>query len=77
MDVKQTGGPRAGAQPRWRPLALFLAALLAVGAGTLYLVEWLKGLRGAELLEFTTIYLCFPLGLSLLLLFSALYRREQ
>jgi hypothetical protein len=71
----QQKDPRDSAsQERWRPVRLFAAALLAVGVGAAYAVAWLRGLRGLELLNFTTLYLCLPMGVSLLLLFAALRR---
>ncbi len=68
--------PAVARRSVWRGLALFTAALLAVAVGAAYLWQWLHGLRGLELLRFVSLYLCLPLGLSLLLLFAALQKRN-
>jgi uncharacterized SAM-binding protein YcdF (DUF218 family) len=60
----------------WHGWLLTLAALLALAAGGLYLWQWQKGLRAVDLLGFTSLYVCLPLGVSLLLLFAALQRKE-
>jgi hypothetical protein len=67
--------PVVARRPVWRSLALLSATLLALAAGAAYLWQWLLGVRGLELLRFTSMYLCIPLGLSLLLLFAALQKR--
>lgn len=59
----------------WRGLALTAAALLALAVGAAYLWQWQHGVRGADLLRFVSIYLCIPMGVSLLLLFAALQRK--
>ena len=55
---------------RWWVLAL--ALLLVVGAGAVYLKQWLHGMRGHELLEFFTFFLALPLAVGMLLLFAYL-----
>lgn len=69
---------RAARRPsgRCRGWLLALAALLALTAGGLYFWQWQRGLRGVDLLGFTSLYVCLPLALSLLLLFAALQRKE-
>lgn len=61
--------------PVWRNFALAMATLLAIAVGAAYLWQWLHGLRGEDLLRFASIYLCIPMGVSLLLLFAALQKK--
>jgi hypothetical protein len=68
---KRAEAPR----PVWRGAALIVAALLALAVGALYLWQWTLGLRGPDLLRFVSLYLCLPMGLSLLLLFAALQKK--
>ena len=56
-------------KPTWM---LVVATVLAVGSGGAYFWNFFHGLRGEELLEFTTIFVAVPLGLSLILLFKYL-----
>lgn len=67
--------PAKALRPVWRGVALAVATLLALAVGALYLWQWLLGLRGADLLRFVSLYLCIPMGLSLLLLFAALHKK--
>jgi hypothetical protein len=60
----------AGRAGRW--WVLLLAVLLAVGVGIAHLIQWQRGLRGHELLQFFTIYLAVPLAAAMLLLFAYL-----
>ncbi len=56
-------------KPVW---LLLVATMLAVGAGGAYFWKYFGGLRGEGLLEFATLYVALPLGLSLILLFQYL-----
>jgi hypothetical protein len=67
--------PAKGSRPFWRGVALAVAMLLALAVGALYLWQWLLGLRGTDLLRFVSLYLCIPMGVSLLLLFAALQKK--
>lgn len=49
---------------------LVLAALIAVAAGAAYLWKWQQGLRGPDLLGFTSLWVALPLALALILMFS-------
>jgi hypothetical protein len=57
-------------QPRRRAWVLLLATLLAVGAGALYFWKFSQGLRGAELLHFTSLYITCPLALAVIMIFA-------
>ena len=56
-------------KPSW---LLVVATVLAVGSGGAYFWQYFHGVRGADLLGFTTVYVAAPLGLSLILLFQYL-----
>lgn len=56
-------------KPVW---LLAVATVLALGSGGAYFWQYFSGLRGTELLGFTTVYVAVPLGLSLILLFQYL-----
>lgn len=58
---------------RARAWLLALALLLALASGALYFWKWQDGVRGLELLQFTTLYVCIPLVISLLTLFGYFY----
>lgn len=60
----------AGRAGRW--WMLLLAVLLVVGVGLAHLIQWQRGLRGHELLQFFTVYLALPLAAGMLLLFAYL-----
>jgi len=70
--MDNSGRPRAVLHTprakRW--WLLVLALLLVVGSGAIYLWKWLAGIRGAELLGFTSLYVAAPLAIGLLLLFA-------
>ena len=75
--MSRTGSEPGPAAPRKRGWLLLLAALIACAAGALYLWKWTSGLRGTELLGFTTIYISAPLGVSLLLMFAYFQRGKK
>lgn len=68
MAEQQAGGPGGGAKakPKW---LLISSATLAVLAGGAYLWKWLAGVRGADLLGFTALWIAVPLALSMILMF--------
>ena len=68
MDIDRPPKPRKKRQS-W---LLVLAVILALAGGGIYLAQWLNGVRGYELIEFTSLYVALPLALSVILLFAYL-----
>ena len=65
---------RAGAKSAWM---LWCAAILAVAAGSAYLYQWSQGMRGTDLLGFTTIWVAAPFAISLLMMFSYFNKQKK
>jgi hypothetical protein len=73
MDIDRPPKPRKKRQP-W---LLVLAVILALAGGGVYLSQWLGGVRGFELIEFTSLYVALPLALSVVLLFAYLRKTSK
>ncbi|HES58639.1 MAG TPA: hypothetical protein ENO21_04335 [Firmicutes bacterium] len=70
MDELREKQRRPAARGRGRPVwLLVVAAVLAVAAGAAYLWKWQQGLRGVDLLGFTSLWVALPLALALILMF--------
>ena len=70
---KPQSAPAGGGSP-W---LLVVAALIALAAGGTYLWKWQLGVRGADLLGFTSLWVALPLALSLILMFSHFNKQRK
>jgi hypothetical protein len=57
-------------KPRRRDWLAVLAILLALGGGAAYFWKYGLGIRGEELLHFTSLYVACPLSLAVIFLFA-------
>lgn len=71
MEQQPENQRRPAARGRGRPgWLLLIAAVLALAAGGAYLWQWRQGLRGVDLLGFTSVWVALPLALALILMFA-------